>query len=290
MNDYFAKMRQGNIVSIADNTGETEDFVVVSQSCDASQPKREFLQLAPLVALQNPTEHRAAIRRENPRFPLVTAGDDELFADLARIASVEKSTVEGAPTAPGACAGDARSEREFSLAIGRWFARFAVPDDVHYWLEPLQTVVREKFEKPESNLGRVLARVVEIRVQADWTERPAQVTLHVIVAASEFPSSADSSDAEVHGGAGPSVASLDAACSQLLAIAERDDKYAAWIRIAEELASRCRPRAKHLGNSLIASAVSRVVPQVWADDDFPLSLVRKSEILDIDFLSDPAPY
>ena len=187
MSDYFAKVRQGNIVSIAGDTGTTSHFVVVSQSCDASQSKRELIQLAPLVALEDPVERRAAIRRENPRFPVVTRHEAEVFADLAQIISVAKSEVEGAPRQPGACAGDEHAERAFGLAIGRWFSRFAVPDDLQPWLEPLQAVIRDKYEKPESSLGQTLSRVVELRVQADWAARPAEVTLLSLWPRLSFP-------------------------------------------------------------------------------------------------------
>jgi hypothetical protein len=289
MSGYFATMRQGNIVRIADETGELDDFVVVSQSCDASQPKREIIQLAPLIVLDDLVERRAAMGRENPRYPIVVQGENEKFADLAKIFSVSKAVVEGASTTPGVCADGERSERGFGLAIGRWFGRFAVPDDLQPWLEPLQTVVHDKYERPESNLGRALSRVVELRVQADWKARPAEVILHVIVAASEFPSMDGERDSDMHDFTPPAATSLDGACARLLAVTGGQDKYPAWLEVADELAKRCRPRAKHLDDRSVASAVSGVVSRVWPDDEFPLSLYRKSEILDIDFLSDPTP-
>ena len=96
-------------------------------------------------------------------------------------------------------------------------------------------------------------------------------------------------ETESRGSPASSATSLDSICARLLTTADGRDKYAVWLQVAEELAKRCRPRKKYENDPQILGAVSRVVAQVWPDDEFPLSLYRKSEILDIDFLSEPTP-
>ncbi|WP_210604565.1 hypothetical protein [Brevibacterium oceani] len=219
---HFQDLRQGSVVEYSGHAGLNGAHVVVSQTCDVVLAKREYLQLAPLIALEG-SERRQALKHENPRYPRVGQGEDCLFADLAWIVSVLKGEVLDVPAIPGHEFATDADERDFGLAVGRWFGRFAVPDEVHFWLAPLQKLVRSKYDKPASPIGRVLNHVSEIRVESnDWNSSGMLLTIHVIVEAGWLPSLPD----EV----------------------------------------------------------------VYSDDEFPLSKMRRSEQLDIDFLSPPVPY
>ncbi|MCT2360152.1 hypothetical protein M3G54_17445, partial [Brevibacterium casei] len=93
--EYFAGLRQGRVLDLSARSGMNGLYVVVSQSCDVVQSKRDFIQLAPVVQLDDGDARRSAVKRENPRFPMLAEAEGGLFADLARIVSVEKIHVQG---------------------------------------------------------------------------------------------------------------------------------------------------------------------------------------------------
>lgn len=286
---YFQRLRQGSVVEFSGHAELEGEYVIVSQTCDVVLSKREFLQLAPLTVLDE-GERARALSHENPRYPRVGQGEDCRFADLARIVSVSKEDVVGAPVVPGCDFATDADERGFGLAVGRWFGRFAVPDEVHFWLAPLQRLVRSKYDKPESPVGRVLNQISEIRVESDdWTATGMQLTIHVIVEAGRLPSLPDEM------GESPDLTGLPSDVATLaehiIRIKPGDDPFRAnalWVEFAEALAAKCKP-GKGGGSDTVASAVSEVVGEVHSDDEFPLSKMRKSEQLDIDFLSPPVP-
>lgn len=183
---------------------------------------------------------------------------------------------------------DAREAREFGLAVGRWFGRFAVLDEVQPWLMPVQNLIRAKYEKPASALGQVLQHVAEVRVEAeDWSNLPVSLTLHVIVEAGRVPSIPEDADLSQ---VGKLPSELDAICAAILAEKNPVRLAILWTSFADALASRCLPRAKDAEDPAIRDAVESISGELSSDDEFPLSRVRRSEQLDIDFLSDPTPY
>ncbi|GAA1512035.1 hypothetical protein [Brevibacterium permense] len=287
--DYFQELRQGSVVEYSGHAGLAGPHVVVSQTCDVVLAKREYLQVAPLVELEG-GERARALNHENPRFPRVGQGSDCSFADLARIVSVLKSEVDGSPVCRGYEFATEADSRDFGLSIGRWFGRFAVPDSVHYWLAPLQRLVRSKHEKSESPIGRVLNQVAEIRVESnDWNSSGMQLTIHVIVDAGRLPSLPDEMDELPDLSTQPRDA--NALAEQIIRLEPGEDPFlvsALWSMFAEALAAKCVPgKSQYIEG--VASAVSEVVGEVHSDDEFPLSKMRKSEQLDIDFLSPPVP-
>jgi len=287
-NNHFRLLRQGHVIEPEGIAGLSGKFVIVSQSCDIVQPKREFIQLAPLVQLLDEVVLRGALKKENPRFPLVTAADGGVFADLAQIASVPKIDFTAAPTPHTYGPEDEREARDFGLAVGRWFGRFAVPDEVQPWLVPVQNLIRSKYEKPSSPLGQVLQRVVEVRVEADdWSVLPVSLTLHVIVKAGSIPTVSEDADMS---SVGKLPSELDAVCSAILVESDPVRLALLWSTLAETLAMRCVPRAKDAEDPSVRDAVREIIGELSSDDEFPLSKVRRSEQLDIDFLSGPTPY
>lgn len=281
-------LRQGHVLEIA-GAGELSGvFVIVSQSCDVVQPKRELIQIAPLVQLSNEVTYRTAFNKENPRYPLVTTVDGGHFADLAQIVSVPKSSFENPLVHHPFSIEDARDAREFGLAVARWFGRFAVPDEVQPWLVPVQSLIRTKYEKTASPLGQVLQQVTEVRVEADdWSKLPVSLTIHVIVKAGIVPTLPEDSDFS-HIASIPS--DLDAICAAILSEKAQVRLAMLWSAFADGLASRCSPRTKDAEDPAVRDAVRSISGELSSDDEFPLSKVRRSEQLDVDFLSDPIPY
>lgn len=285
---YFRERRQGHVVAPGATAGLAGLYVIVSQDCDVVQPKRELVQLAPLITLEDEETRRGALKRVNARYPPVGAQDPPLFADLAAIVSVAKSELIGAPVDDSLAPASEIAAREFGLAVGRWFGRFAFPDEIQPWLAPAEKLIREKYDSPDSALGRVLQDVVEVRVEADsWTALPARLTLHVVVATEALPVLAEDAEA-------PSVtqlpADLTALCQAILDESEPSRLSVLWSAFADALAARCKPKGAAARDERVASAVLGVTGEVSTEDEFPLSKVRRSEQLDVEYLSDPRPF
>jgi hypothetical protein len=286
--NHFRLLRQGHVIEISGVGELSGTFVVVSQSCDVVQPKRELVQLAPLIQLSDEVIHRTAVNKENPRYPLIATADGGYFADLAQIVSVPKGQLEGPPSRHSLSLEDARDAREFGLAVARWFGRFAVPDEVQPWLEPVQSLIRSKYDKPASPLGQVMQQVTEVRVEAeDWSVLPVSLTVHVIVKAGSVPTIPEDADLSQ---IGTLPSDLDAICAAILVEQDPVRRTMLWATFADALASRCSPRTKNAEDPVIRDAVQSIKGELSSDDEFPLSKVRRSEQLDIEFLSDPTPF
>lgn len=282
---YFSSLRQGSVLELAGPGGL---FVVVSQTCDVVQPKRELLQLAPLVRLGDPEVQRGARKKANPRYPLVHDAEEPLFADLSNIQSVKKTAVLDTVVRKDLGFPSDTDAREFGLAVARWFGRFAFPDNIQPWLAPVQELIRDKYEKPNAPFGQVLQAVSEVRVEADsWSAYPANLTLHVVVEAGSLPSIPEDADLS---DIGIIPTDLNAVCSAILDEQSPTRRTVLWAAFAQALAERCVPKGRSSNNEAVLGAVSSIVGEVASDDEFPLSKVRKSEQLDVDYLSDPAPY
>jgi hypothetical protein len=57
--------------------------------------------------------------------------------------------------------------------------------------------------------------------------------------------------------------------------------------LAESFAALCKPASLDRHPEAVATAVSSIEWQLWGDDEFPLARVRKSEPLDLEYLSEP---
>jgi hypothetical protein len=300
MEAFFREVRQGHVCACPTNSPElfscfppgTTQAVVVSQTCDVVLPKRPTVALAPVVELTGDVAQQAT-RRENPRYVHLPLLSGDQFGDLAFLHSFDKTALSGAWFVEGVDPDDDEAARALSLAVGRWFSRFPVPDDVVPWLNPLLAVVRQKYRKPKSPLGRILQDVVEIRIEAErWSVRPLDLTLHVIVKAGVIPTlendEIDKAAASEAFAAREEIGSPTDIASML--VNDQNDKRKAtlWPLLAESMASICHPVGGDVPES-VANAVRRIVAELWEDDQFPLSHVRRSELLDVDFLSEGRP-
>lgn len=288
---YFRDRRQGDILSIESGDGVAADYAVVSQSCDVVLSKRENVLLAPLVEIDDAATRRGALNRENPRYVVLPLDSGKRFADLNCITAYAKADVVGAPATAGIDPTNDQVVRDFGLAVGRWFGRFAFPDEVQPWLAPLQTQIREKYDSPNSAIGQVLHRVSEIRVEADsWSSQPCALIVHVIVGAGWMPAI---SNADFGSGADAVITNSARAsaliATELLASANDARTIALWDELSWALASSCTPKGKFAEDSTVMAAVTSVEAMLWTDEDFPLVRYRKSEQLDVDFLSEPMP-
>lgn len=294
--EFFRSVRQGHVFSVASARAEvgSKQLVVVSQTCDVVLPKRPRISLALVVKLDGPECSQAATGI-NPRQVSLPALGGGQFADLCFIESRDKSELVGLELTPGIDLSNEQVKRDFSLSMARWFGRFPFPDEVVPWLQPLERVVREKYRK-QSTLGELLREViVEIRVEeaGQWSRTPFKLEVHTIARAEALPTLPD----EVSASPDDFVKSLreedgTVKAPEVLAeiLATTEDalhRNHVLLALAESFAALCKPKESYEHNAIVSGAVSEVGWQLWSDDEFPLSRVRKSEPLDLEYLSEP---
>src|SRR5262249_6858982 len=69
-----------------------------------------------------------------------------------------------------------------------------------------------------------------------------------------------------------------------------NDAYFLWGAFAEALAAECKPRGKDATDPPVLNAVASIVGQLSSEDEFNLLQMRRSELLDLEYLSPPRPY
>jgi hypothetical protein len=298
--------RQGDVledlaaVVVVGPTGETVEVaaplgvVVVSQTCDVVLPNRLSMQLARRVRLPD-REASEARDGKRPRYAHLPQIGERDFADLDVIMTVAKSHISGLRRQPGVLTDE--EVRRFTRALVRKYGRFPFPNDVTPWLRPLEEVLSSRVRKPNSPEGRVLEDVVELRVEAasGWSSTPFGLTLCVIVRPGalptfpndEMPGLPEGLRSWLYGGTGELVRGSVEIAERLLSTTDPAERYWLWMALGDAWAVRCRPPEDSLPTVL--AAVSDVTAEVITADEFPLTRVRRAEILDLDHLSSPPP-
>ncbi len=157
---------------------EVPGFAIVTQTCDIQRAvkDRPFIDICALVACPVWTSVDEIAKGLRPRFGYVPGvADRGLVADLDQLMTVEKPVLASWSRVPG-CRTDAEL-RAFAEATTRKFSRFAFPDDFVIASGKLVDAIRRKHDRPESDEGKALRALREIRVAAtpDWNA--AQVHL-----------------------------------------------------------------------------------------------------------------
>ncbi|WP_201027039.1 hypothetical protein [Rhodococcus ruber] len=273
--------------------------VVISQTCDVVQANRPNVLVAKVVHLD---EEAARQAREGlrPRYVHVPALGDDRFADLEVTATLSKRLIpELRLLDHGVPESDQSAGRKFSTMVGRRFTRFPIPDDIVPWLTELQKFVRSKHKESDRALGRALNTATQIRIEADnWFAPNASLQLHVIVPRGAVPPFDEISDFQTS----PDLRYWLDGKPSAGEIAERlfpngadadelppEDRHALWVEFADALARRCRLRGRDAKDPRYGNAVKSVTGQLWAEDEFTLFHINRSEELDLDHLSPPAP-
>ena len=267
--------------------------VVLSQTCDVAQGTRHSVVVSPLVLLDGSQAVEAG-RGNMPRFAPVwsaTDGDAEQanpmgFADLEVVATWAKARLACERQVPGSWHTSSNTRR-FARAVGRRFSRFAFPDDIQPWLRPLERVLQARYDESKQATGRVVAGLLEVRVQADdWSAPGAHLTLHFIFEEGVLPpgelDEAPSENCRTLIAREPTWKELAEALDGAEAPA---DRAALYVALGEAWATLCRPDAK--SGAEVQEAVAEVEGQTWSADEFSLTLVRAYPNLDVDYVSEP---
>lgn len=280
--------------------------VIITQTCDLVQPGKPYAVVAPVVEL-SPSESGLAKSGRMPQYVhLSGSANKSYFLDLTRCATVTKSAL-GRHTRlyPGVDQNDSIAVSRFGAQIGRRFSRFAFPDEVQPWFRPLQEKVAKGYGK-SSPLGKLLRETVDLRIQSnDWnaTGIGMHLVIHVIVPASLVPNPEDFDpdeiseelikelrpEGELLRDAGQIAEKILTASLEIRMSIPAADRFYLWNAFAEALAQLCQPKVAPLEPS-VGDAVASVTGQLSTDEEFSLYLFRRTESLDLDHLSPPAPF
>ena len=271
--------------------------VVVSQTCDLVRPDPPYVAVAPVVTLVG-DEAVAARSGRQSRFVPLPAIDANAFADLALIGSVMKSEINELLPRRGML--DTSQERRFRQSVGRRYSRFPFPDQIGFWVRPLERLSREKIKK-NSEEGDVFRQVSQLRLECagDWyAPPPYELMLTVVLPPGALPPANSGEFYEPAPGLvneirpGNRLASVNE-LGRLLVTKDRGDLPEIWSAIAESWAAECKPRQQDLRflSDAAAQAVMGCVAggaigsEALTEDDYTLRRYFRSEQLDVDDLS-----
>jgi hypothetical protein len=282
--------------------------VILSQTCDVVLPDRLTVVAAPLVRLSGDVL-RQAVKGGRPRYVAVPAAGADTFADLDIIGTLDKNILARAPVTDGVGPADV-DIRRFGQRIARRFGRFAFPDEVVPWLTPLTDIVTSKYGK-ETGEALALDQVVELRVEAadGWAAPPYDLTLVTIVRAGTLPELDENDQIDppaslqrwlrepsgrLRRTSGDIANRLFAHKVDITGATPPPtpaERYHLWLALAEAWAAKCTPRGRDKGDPAVAEAVAggEIAADIASDDEYSLARYRRSERLDVEHLSPPAP-
>jgi hypothetical protein len=267
----------------------------ISQSCDAAQASRNRIHVAPVIHLKGADATAAAAGKRISYAALSELGAGH-FVDLETVVTLPKAVLGAAPRTRGVIKDE--HVRRFAGSVARKYGRFAFPDEVVRALDPLRDVLRSKARREQSALGRILADIYGIRVEAaapGWETPPYDLQLIVIFEPGVVPEFSDGELPDEPTGLRDRVLgksqAVETRVNQIATEFGKDAmtaeaKYWLIMWLAQAWAARCEKAAKDGG---VDATVRSVSPDVATVDDFPLSRYNNREDLDLDYLSEPLP-
>lgn len=270
-----------------------DGVALVSQSCDVVLPHRQNVQVAPLVRLSGDNSRAARDGKRSQYAHLPQLGDD-WFADLDHVSTVSKAALASRRLGPGVASD--KDARRFAAAIARRFGRFAFPDDVSDAMKSLRDLVQSRATKSESPFGKILHEVLELRAESRaWTAAASDVTLIFVLKPGALPTLPDDDPGAMPASVSRYQPKTSSAKSQLTEIAQAltgparwnaFEKYWLWQMLADAAALLCDAQASNANST---ASHPTFTGEVVSGDEFALTRVRRSEIVDLDHLSTPFP-
>ncbi|MFG3051287.1 hypothetical protein ACGFZP_10105 [Kitasatospora sp. NPDC048239] len=248
-------------------------YAVVSQTCDVVRDcgRQPYIQLCPVVE-EIGEQGRMARKFESTQLAWLPALGENLFADLTRVFTAEKSVLLNRTPLHGVTT-DAEI-RCLSAVIARRFGRFAFPDDLHPALGRLSGRIRDKHSK-SGDESRALQELYQIRAEAlpHWGAESVEVVLHFILNPQIIPEA----DAwvQVSDALDPRPAAVVA---KDLRAAQGSAAVDLWQELLLAWTALCEPHGRIKSFSATLSST----------DTFTLEQYRQTEQLDLEYLSSPS--
>jgi hypothetical protein len=176
---WLARAGENDQWRVAEDTGQGDQLVVVSQDCDIYAAAKSEPRIEAIAArwTSNTSEIHTARKGNSARLFLLREDSGKgLVADARRRVQLEKVALLGAAFEPALA--DERSRMRFANWVAGRYNRPAIPNElVDAVQKPIVTAVDELLKK-DAPLLRVLEKVAEIRFAVGET-RPW--TIHLVV-------------------------------------------------------------------------------------------------------------
>lgn len=271
----------GVVVSTPPSRGQL--VALISQSCDVARQDREYLQVAPVVRLEEPDGCKNAAARRRPQFvPLPNKDEDgnQWFVDLDGITTVHRRLLQHETHVSRLTT--EQDQNNFARDVARRYRRPGYPDDFNAYLAPFTDKVKKKVHK-NGTIGKVLGRVHSFRAHClQWDDDPLQVTLYAILRPDEIPLL---SDEELDAAGAPSRPQPQdnevEYWAQMILASETpaNHRESAWIGFLEALLQPCHSSEER--------RISPVEIEAYSLNHFTYDKLLASQPLDLDYLSLP---
>ncbi|MDE0367234.1 MAG: hypothetical protein OXP09_16880 [Gammaproteobacteria bacterium] len=157
-------------------------LVAISQTCDIVRRTggRHYLTVCPLIRVcdrQLPDVRRG----RRPYFAEVETTEENVFADLRRVMTVEKNLVAQWKRQDGFSSEQGRIR--FAAALERKFGQFAFPDDFDRAIARFRERVWSRHSKGQSLPGKVYRSLAQIRFRAvpDWSVVDRKISMIAVM-------------------------------------------------------------------------------------------------------------
>lgn len=269
--------------------------VVISQTCDLVLGNRLTVQVVPLETL-SPEIASLARAGKMPQYVHLPELGDLKFANLEVVATFPKAEIAFFDRIPGVdpnLMGGA-----FGKLVGRRFSRFPFPDVLAKWFEPLKKHVSSRSLKPNNPECEFLGRVAQLRIESrnGWDNSHSfEINLIVILEPGTLPMLAEDTLPEIDATLYKTIykengelklTSLEIA-RKLKASTDPAQIHWLWHALAEAWANICHPEESSLPEVKRAISGGRVSVELLETVEFTLDRYFKTEMLDLDHLSEP---
>lgn len=309
--DHLATLRQGHVINLASIPvacardrvrwePTPEGVAIITQTCDLVLPDRPTAHVARVIHLSEQAAKENRNGRRPNLVPLPELGPT-FFADLSYISTLDKAVIAEHEARAGVESDD--DVRKFGQRVGRRYSRFAFPDDVVPWLEPLRTLAIKRAGRPESPMGLAFDEVASLRLESDngWVSYPFSLKLCVVIKPGILPPLSDDDEPDLSDelrdwlyGESESILRRDgnAIAKRLIFEAEKLDvgaRFWLWSSLAEYWATICKPPKNALPSVQGAIIGNALESDMISTDDFSFERYRTSDEIDLDHLSSPLP-
>ncbi len=163
---YARVSQSGEAYDVSEDITGVCGLIAISQSCDIVRETggRHYVAFCPLVEVEGDTASDIKKGRR-PYFAHVQNTEENIFADLRRVMSVEKKLVRTWERCCGFHSEEARSR--FAAALERKFGQFAFPDEFDGAIGRFRQRVWSRHSKRESGPGKVYRSLEQIRFRAE---------------------------------------------------------------------------------------------------------------------------
>lgn len=296
----LANIKQGDILQSPGPDGlgcnlPDGDIVIVSQTCDVRNTKREFVSIAPVIPIGKGDQSNIKKGRKPLFVPVGPC--PSLAANLEEVHSVPRDALVGCLVRGETV--DHASGKEASILssrIGRAYSRAALPDEVNLVMEKFSIKLRDRYFK-NSYVAEALDYLEDIRIGCqDWNQPGRELTLYYLLPA-ELLSSQDFIEPGWSWETGKIYdldpertsyqdLSLDQSakliCSNINSDASLGTKYALWERYIDHV------HDQYLQNELNAEVIS-IHSEVVSALDFNYDQFVHTESLEFSALSYSSP-